>query len=76
MRTYSCSRGGNSVLSSVMYEINVSTFEEWREHARELLKRDVHPTTIVWVNGNQQVLSFCEDSYLEIPTSTHFNFFA
>ena len=41
-----------------MYCIQVKNFDEWRKHARELLKRRIPPGDITWQTGKQTSLLF------------------
>jgi DNA polymerase len=49
----------------------VKDFKTWRQHARTLLKRQVHPTTINWAGDQQAQLAFAEPTQIQQSTSDY-----
>ncbi|MFC3192661.1 TIGR03915 family putative DNA repair protein [Marinicella sediminis] len=49
----------------------VRDFKTWRQHARDLLRQQVHPTTINWAGDQQTQLAFAEPIQIQESTSAY-----
>ena len=53
-----------------MITVHVNDFKQWREQARELLRRHITPEGITWVTNQQETLLFDGGDFLSLPVQS------